>query len=158
MKVNLPFKRFLEIKKYNFKLIFQAPKNSVDEIHQLACSCFRLNSLQMGALLPEEQFSRNLIDTAVRMAQSVADELTRADGREIRLEESTELQLPLLLPDDGFSCDVVRGIPSGLVDFLSPLQAAGMCRLAAQPSSIGLWTVYMHQFNVSRKRCSHVLS
>ncbi|KAL5273672.1 MLLT4 family protein [Megaselia abdita] len=125
----------------------QAPKNSVDEIHQLACSCFRLNSLQMSALLPEENFSRNLIDTAVRMAQSVADELTRADGREIRLEESTELQLPLLLPDDGFSCDVVRGIPSGLVDFLNPLQAAGMCRLAAQPSSIGLWTVYMHQFN-----------
>lgn len=112
----------------------------------------------MGALLPEEQFSRNLIDTAVRMAQSVADELTRADGREIRLEESTELQLPLLLPDDGFSCDVVRGIPSGLVDFLSPLQAAGMCRLAAQPSSVGLWTVYMHQFNVSSCKWNMLLS
>lgn len=54
-----------------------------------------------------------------------------------------------MIPDDGFSSDVVRGIPAGLVDFLSHLQAAGMCRLAAQPTSVGLWTVYMHQYNVS---------
>lgn len=65
------------------------------------------------------------------------------------LEEPLELQLALLLPEDGFSSDIVRGIPAGLVDFLSPLQGAGMCRLAAQPTSIGLWTVYMHQYNVS---------
>ncbi|XP_017846332.1 afadin isoform X10 [Drosophila busckii] len=125
----------------------QAPKSSVEEIQQLACSCFRLNSLQMAALLQLEKIPRNLVDTAIRMAESVADELTRADGREVRLEESPELHLALLLPDDGFSCDVVRGIPSGLVDFLNPLQQQGMCRLAAQPTSIGLWTVYMHQFN-----------
>lgn len=127
----------------------QAPKSSVEEIQQLACSCFRLNSLQMGALLQQEKIPRNLVDTAIRMAESVADELTRADGREVRLEESPELHLALLLPDDGFSCDVVRGIPTGLVDFLNPLQQQSMCRLAAQPTSIGLWTVYMHQFNVS---------
>ncbi|XP_039495156.1 afadin isoform X2 [Drosophila santomea] len=125
----------------------QAPKSSVEEIQQLACSCFRLNSLQMSALLQQEKLPRNLVDTAIRMAESVADELTRADGREVRLEESPELHLALLLPDDGFSCDVVRGIPTGLVDFLNPLQQQGMCRLAAQPTSIGLWTVYMHQFN-----------
>ncbi|XP_036347178.1 afadin-like [Rhagoletis pomonella] len=125
----------------------QAPKSSVEEIQQLACSCFRLNSLQMAALLQQEKIPRNLVDTAIRMAESVADELTRSDGREVRLEESPELHLALLLPDDGFSCDVVRGIPSGLVDFLNPLQQQGMCRLAAQPTSIGLWTVYMHQFN-----------
>lgn len=66
------------------------------------------------------------------------------------LEEALELPLALLIPEDGFSSDVVRGIPAGLVDFLSPLQAAGMCRLAAQPTSIGLWTVYMHQYNVRK--------
>lgn len=127
----------------------QAPKTNVTEVQQLACSCFRLNSLQMGALLSQETIPRALIDATVRMAESVADELTRADGREIRLEESPDLPLALLLPVDGFSCDVVRGIPAGLVDFLSPYQVAGMCRLASQPTSIGLWTVYMHQFNVT---------
>uniref|UniRef100_A0A1A9WBT7 PDZ domain-containing protein n=1 Tax=Glossina brevipalpis TaxID=37001 RepID=A0A1A9WBT7_9MUSC len=125
----------------------QAPKSSVEGVQQLACTCFRLNSLQMAALLQQEKIPSNLVDTALRLAESVADELTRADGREIRLEETPELHLALLLPDDGFSCDVVRGIPSGLVDFLNPLQQQGMCRLAAQPTSIGLWTVYMHQFN-----------
>lgn len=65
------------------------------------------------------------------------------------MEEPLEYQLALLIPEDGFSSDVVRGIPAGLVDFLSPYQGAGMCRLAAQPTSIGLWTVYMHQYNVS---------
>lgn len=127
----------------------QASKTSVTEVQQLACSCFRLNSLQMGSLLSQETISRALIDATVRMAESVADELTRADGREIRLEESPELPLALLLPVDGFSCDVVRGIPAGLVDFLAPFQSAGWCRLASQPTSIGLWTVYMHQFNVN---------
>ncbi|XP_059614247.1 afadin isoform X3 [Phlebotomus argentipes] len=125
----------------------QAPKTTVTEVQQLAHSCFRLNSLQMAALLSQEPIPRSLVDTALRMAESVADELTLSDGREVRLEESTDTQLALLLPEDGFSCDVVRGIPAGLVDFLTPLQNAGMCRLAAQPTSIGLWTVYMHQYN-----------
>lgn len=69
--------------------------------------------------------------------------------KQVCLEESLELPLALLIPEDGFSSDVVRGIPAGLVDFLAPFQSALMCRLAAQPTSIGLWTVYMHQYNVS---------
>lgn len=72
--------------------------------------------------------------------------------KKVCLEESPELTLGLLIPDDGFSSDVVRGIPAGLVDFVSHLQASGMCRLAAQPTSIGLWTVYMHQYNVSESK------
>lgn len=64
--------------------IVQAPKTNVAELQQLACSCFRLNSLQMNALLSQEKIPKNLIDTALRMAESVADELTRADGREVR--------------------------------------------------------------------------
>lgn len=79
-------------------------------------------------------------------------------SEKVTLEESTELPLALLIPEDGFSCDVVRGIPPGLVDFVSPLQGAGMCRLAAQPTSIGLWTVYMHQYNVSYRTNSSLCS
>lgn len=153
----------------------------MEEVQKLAYSCFRLNSLQMAALLSQEMIPKNIVDTVVRMAESVADELTRADGREVMvfglkysllptkkkspialfhnwfqvcLEESPDLPLGLLIPDDGFSSDVVRGIPAGLVDFLGHLQAAGMCRLAAQPTSIGLWTVYMHQYNVKPFRLS----
>lgn len=61
----------------------QAPKTSIADVQQLTCSCFRLNSLQMAALLSQEMVPKNIVDTAVRMAESVADELTRADGREV---------------------------------------------------------------------------
>ena len=40
----------------------------------------------------------------------------------MRLEEDFVLQLPFLLPEDGYSCDIVRGVPGGLVDFVAPLQ------------------------------------
>lgn len=39
----------------------------------------------MAALLSQEKIPRNLIDTAIRMAESVADELTRGDDREVSM-------------------------------------------------------------------------
>lgn len=63
----------------------QAAKTSEEDVQKLACSCFRLNSLQMAALLSQEKIPRNLIDTAIRMAESVADELTRGDDREVSI-------------------------------------------------------------------------
>lgn len=91
----------------------------------------------------EQVASDQLLEQAARAAEGVADELLRAEGREVRLHEDPAPPLQLLLPDDGFSCDVVQGVPSGLADFLHPLQASGLCRLAAQPTSSGHWTVYM---------------
>lgn len=85
----------------------------------------------------------HLLDHASKAAESVADELLRAEGRPLALHDDPALPCHLLLPDDGYSCDVVHGVPPGLADFLQPLQAAGLCRLAAQPTSAGQWTVYM---------------
>ena len=53
------------------------------------------------------------------------------------------LQLPFLLPEDGYSCDIVRGVPGGLADFLAPLQRVGLCVMTPQPTSSGFWTIYM---------------
>ena len=47
------------------------------------------------------------------MAEGTSDELARQDGRQVRLEEDKDLMLPFLLPEDGYSCDIVRGIPNG---------------------------------------------
>lgn len=91
----------------------------------------------------EQVASPPLLEQAARAAENVADELARAEGREVKLHEDPAPALQLLLPDDGFSCDVVQGVPPGLADFLHPLQASGLCRLAAQPTSSGHWTVYM---------------
>ncbi|XP_044753064.1 afadin isoform X2 [Coccinella septempunctata] len=131
--------------------LLQAPKSTPEDLANLSAACFKLNSMQLGALLmqykaePGEKIaSPSLLEQAAKAAESVADELARAEGREITLYDDPAPPLQLLLPDDGFSCDVVQGVPPGLADFLHPLQASGLCRLAAQPTSSGHWTVYMN--------------
>ena len=42
-----------------------------------------------------------------------------------------------------YSCDIVRGVPGGLSEFISPLQRAGLCVMTPQPTSLGFWTIYM---------------
>ncbi|XP_043480029.1 afadin isoform X3 [Leptopilina heterotoma] len=130
--------------------LLQAPKYNAEELATLSSTCFKLNSLQVRALLqkyqpaPDEpRLPAELIENVVRVAESVADTLARADGREIRLEEEPTLALALLLPEDGYSCEVIRGVPPGLAEFLLPLQRDGLCRMAPQLTSSGFWTIYM---------------
>ncbi|XP_054007820.1 afadin isoform X7 [Hylaeus anthracinus] len=130
--------------------LLQAPKYNAEELATLSSTCFKLNSLQVRALLQkyqpaadEPRLPAELIENVVRVAESVADTLARADGREIRLEEEPTLALALLLPEDGYSCEVIRGVPPGLAEFLAPLQRDGLCRMAPQPTSSGYWTIYM---------------
>ena len=47
------------------------------------------------------------------------------DGKQITLQEEPDLQLPFLLPEDGYSCDTLRGVPNGLMEFLDPLRQIG---------------------------------
>ena len=64
---------------------------------------------------------------------------------QVRLEEDPDLHLPFLLPEDGYSCDTVRGIPNGLPEFVQQLTNAGICQMTANSRASGSWTVYMGQ-------------
>ncbi|KAI8428650.1 hypothetical protein MSG28_007380 [Choristoneura fumiferana] len=55
-------------------------------------------------------------------------------------------------PGDGFSAEVVRGVPPGLAEFVAPLQRGGLCRLAHQPLARGVWTVYMAGYGAAARR------
>jgi len=57
-------------------------------------------------------------------------QLTRSDGRDIQLLEDPDLQLPFLLPEDGYSCDVVHGVPSGLAEYMQYLVEQGQSSAA----------------------------
>nr|XP_006813997.1 PREDICTED: afadin [Saccoglossus kowalevskii] len=129
--------------------LLQAPKSSADDIASISSTCFKLNSLQLRALLEQYQsgggephIPHQLIDSVVAVAQNTADELTRSDGRDVKLEEDPDLQLPFLLPEDGYSCDIVRGVPNGLQEFLAPLESTGLCRLTVYSPAKGTWTVH----------------
>ncbi|XP_065819723.1 afadin isoform X11 [Labrus bergylta] len=124
-------------------------KYSMQDVQNIHNTCFKLNSLQLHALMtnyhcaPDEPYiPPELIDQVVAVAENTADELARSDGREVQLEEDPDLQLPFLLPEDGYSCDVVRSLPNGLQDFLEPLLQRGFCRLVPHPRSPGTWTVH----------------
>ncbi|KAF7690529.1 hypothetical protein HF521_012333 [Silurus meridionalis] len=124
-------------------------KYSMQDVQTINNTCFKLNSLQLNALMsnyhcaPDEPYiPPELIDHVVAVAENTADELARSDGREVQLEEDPDLQLPFLLPEDGYSCDVVRNIPNGFQEFLDPLCQRGFCRLTPYPRSPGTWTVY----------------
>ncbi len=41
------------------------------------------------------------------------------------LEEELELRLAFVIPEDGYSCDNIKGIPNGFQEFLDPLARAG---------------------------------
>ena len=114
--------------------LLEAPKSSGDDIASISSACFKLNSMQLRVLLEhyvpgqgEPHIPQELIESVVGVAESTADELTRSDGRQVQLKEEPHLQLPFLLPEDGYSCDIVRGVPSGLADFLDPLCKTGEC-------------------------------
>ena len=68
---------------------------------------------------------RDLINSVVAIAENTADELIRNQGQEVILEEDPQLQLPFLLPEDRYSCEVIRGVPPGLKEFLNPLAGIG---------------------------------
>ncbi|KAM4633468.1 afadin isoform 4-T4 [Polymixia lowei] len=124
-------------------------KYSMQDVQNIHNTCFKLNSLQLNALMtnyhcaPDEPYiPPELIDHVVAVAENTADELARSDGREVQLEEDPDLQLPFLLPEDGYSCDVVRNVPNGFQEFLEPLVQRGFCRLTPHPRSPGTWTIH----------------
>lgn len=134
--------------------LLQSSKSNPEDINSITSTCFKLNSLQLRAIFDQYELSpnempipRDLIDSIIKVAESTSDELARNDGREIHLEEEPDLQLPFLLPEDGYSCDIVRGVPAGLQDFVYPLVQAGLCHLTIQQTSSGYWTIYMNGMN-----------
>ncbi|KAI5636412.1 DIL domain-containing protein [Phthorimaea operculella] len=131
--------------------LIQGEYRTPEEVRAALAACFKLNSVQVRALLAP-LVTPDVLEAGVQHARALADELCRADGREIVVEESSWLGTALLVPGDGFSAEVVRGVPPGLAEFVAPLQRAGLCRLAHQPSAIGVWTVYMTGYGSANRR------
>ncbi|XP_061651455.1 afadin [Phyllopteryx taeniolatus] len=124
-------------------------KYTLQDVKEIQNTCFKLNSLQLRALLAgyfytpnEPRIPADLIDAAVAAAEASADNLIRQEGRDIRMEEDLDLRLPFLMPDGGYSCDNVTGIPPGFREFLEPICQRGLCHLTSQQNPKGDWTIF----------------
>lgn len=112
--------------------MLELPKRTADDITVICSSCFKLNSLQLRRLLenyipaPDEpSISQEFIERVVGIAQNTADENMRYEGQEVRLLEDAELHLPFLLPEDGYSCEFIKGIPKEMMEYVEPLASLG---------------------------------
>lgn len=101
-----------------------------------ASDCYRLNSYQVRYLLQnynpgehEHPLTAQFTESAVATAKSLVDEPALLSGLSVQLEEEPDLQVQFLLPEDGYSVDVVTGLPGGLKDFLEPLTRNSTCSL-----------------------------
>ena len=129
----------------------QTPKNDIKDLSTISSNCFALNSLQIKCLLQnyllapnEPQLSSQLCHNLISIAENTADEVLKQEGRLVQLEEEVDLQLPFLLPEDGHSCEFIKGLPAGLLDFLENLQNAGHCWLWQNTQGPGSWKKFMN--------------
>ncbi|VDO40275.1 unnamed protein product [Onchocerca flexuosa] len=91
----------------------------------------------------EEPVSNELVESIVRLAEIHADVMAIQDETSIQLEEEPQLQLPFLLPQDGYSAELIRGLSPAFAEVISSLQAQGLCRFLPQNHSSGNWAVYL---------------
>ncbi|KAL7873098.1 hypothetical protein AOLI_G00121690 [Acnodon oligacanthus] len=122
---------------------------AIKDAQKIHSTCFKLNSLQLRALMTKYQYApkqphipHGLIESVVAMAESTENEVLKKEGREIRIEEDLHLPLPFLLPEEGYLCETLQGIPKGFQEFLEPICHRGLCTLIPHCLSLGSWTVY----------------
>ncbi|XP_047467284.1 afadin-like [Mugil cephalus] len=139
--------------------LLKMKKYSMQDAKDIQSTCFKLNSLQLQTLLAGYLYATNephippdLIDAVVTAASASADNLIRSEGRDVQLEESLDLHLPFLLPEGGYSCDTVKGIPAGFREFLEPICQKGLCSLTSQPNPKGDWTVFFSESIAAEER------
>lgn len=131
---------FLQASKYDLS----------NDLSKISSVCYGLNSLQIKCLLKnylqapnEPQLSGELCNQLLLIAVNTQDRLLSLDGKQIQLEEEADLQLPFLLPEDGHSSEMIKGLPTGLLDFLEHLQNSGHCWLWQNTQGPGSWKKFM---------------
>ncbi|XP_039530139.1 afadin isoform X2 [Pimephales promelas] len=129
-------------------MLLTMTSHSTRDALMIQSTCYKLNSLQLRALMSKYHYAPNqphfppaLIERVAALAETTTDVLRR-EGGEIRLEEELELHLPFLLPEDGYSCDSLRGIPKGFQEFLEPICRKGLCKLVSHSICVGTWTIF----------------
>jgi len=112
-------------------VLLHSPK-TVTDMPSLSKSCDSLNSAQLRAILcnyypapGERTLSSELVGHLVMNAASIIDAQLQEEGRDIVVEEPADLNLPFLVPEDGYSCEFVRGMPTGLMEFIDQFVHAG---------------------------------
>ena len=72
----------------------------------------------------ETAVNRAVVDNLVHLARA-RDEVLQGEGLEVRVEEDLHPELLFRIPGEGYSGEVMTGVPSGLQEFIQPMISAG---------------------------------
>ena len=114
--------------------LLQSVKKLPEEAHHVHLTCPNLNSLQVQHLLnhclmadTEQTINPAFAEQLILFAESHVDDTLRREDNELGLEEDPNAELPFSLPQRGYYTDSLKGIPSGLHDYLEPMISSGEC-------------------------------
>ena len=63
------------------------------------------------------------------IAYNNVDQQLISEGQEVGLQEDPNLELPFLIPEHGYSCDTMRGVPVGLEEYLDAAISTGLVNI-----------------------------
>ena len=69
--------------------------------------------------------STAVVDKLVALATLHTDKQLQTEGLSLNLEEDINLELPFHVPEDGYYCDGLVGVPPGLQEYLESAVNAG---------------------------------
>lgn len=121
------------------------PRVTPNDLKAACDTCSRLNPVQLRALLRRYQPEQPIVGAIIENILYTMDYSYMAG--DYPLEEDFELKIPFLVPEDGYSSELIRYIPTTLlefVNFLSKIRVRDqeLCIFTVQPTSSGHWTVY----------------
>lgn len=136
----------------NFLARRYSPRATHGDVKEACDKCDRLNPVQLQTLLARYKPDVHNVGAIIQDLLYTMNYAYMVN--DYPLEEDFELKIPFLVPEDGYSSELVRYIPNGLMEFVSKLskrfvQDQELCIFTVQPTSSGHWTVYFknHQPN-----------
>ena len=100
-------------------------------VHSILYIYLHIHDMQVSTLLElclatdgEAAVGRAVVDDIIHLALG-RDEILRGEGLEVRVEEDHNPELLFHIPTEGYSGEVVTGVPDGLQEFLQPMISAG---------------------------------
>ncbi|CAM4757051.1 unnamed protein product, partial [Rotaria magnacalcarata] len=132
-------------------LLLKSPKSNPHDVQELLLNqTFNINSIQITQILNNYILSRNeppisnsFYQALLSAAYKHVDENLYCAGSPIQLAEELDLAVPFFLPEDGYSCENLRGIPEKLLEFIEPMSRLALCRLFTNSFSLGLWIEFI---------------
>jgi afadin len=132
--LKLPAEEHLELISQSARLLISSDQRNISA----SVICPSLNSQQIKALLVNVNDSK-LIDKLSSEAYDVVDQKLILSGYEVHVQEDVNVDLPFLIPEHGYSCDTMKGVPVGLEEYLDSSITNGLCELIVSRESLGYW-------------------